>query len=64
MFARPRKSRSTSGSTSDSSVNRGFWWFGCLYFCHFFNVYVFRVEEFIFFNLTILPCLGDLENPG
>ena len=65
MFAWPRNSRSTSGSTSDVCVNRGYCGFGCIYFCYFNNIlYVFEVEESVSRSFTKLPCSDDLENPG
>ena len=45
MFVWPRKSKSTSCSTSDSGVNLGYWWLSCLYFCCFVIFHVFDVKE-------------------
>ena len=58
------KIKSTSGSTSDCCVNRGYCGFGCMYSCYFINLYVFEVEESVSRRFKKLPCSGDLENPG
>ena len=66
MFVWPRKSRSTSGSTSDSCVNCGYC-FGCMYFCYFVILYVIEVKESIILHFAVsqsYPCSDNLENPG
>ena len=60
MFGKPRKSRSTSGSTG----TRRYWWL-CLIDSHsFFTIYVFEVKESISDITGELPCLRNPENPG
>ena len=61
MFAWPRNSGSTSGSTSDFCVNRGYCGFGCIYFCYFNILNVFEVKESVSRSFTELACLSDLE---
>ena len=64
MLAWPRKSRSTSGSASDSCVKRGYSCFDCMHFCYFVILNVFEIKESIYRSFTELPVAPNMAMFG